>query len=784
MQIVGPKLGSAAGWALVLTLGCTSEFASSPHGNGAGHAGQSSEGGVVDGVAGSTSGSSGRATPAAAGAQSVGSAGGAGGAAAAGADALAAGAAGTGGGGGAGSAGMVELRGGAGQSADSEGSGGAAGGVGASGGGVGASGGVVAGGNESGRGAIETGAGAGGATGGAAGAPTSAACAACLSEGYLCESEECVADETAPQSPSLEGEESTLPSNVLWIWDDVDTATYYEVRFDDGTWVNVGTDLSFESEMPDGPATIEVRACADSCSLPTGFVTQIETLGPLDGPWRGMARPIDISPMGRSVAISCHNCYSAADGTLLSTEEARAKVELALSRQADLIEIDVVSTGTELCASHADVTDCSDRPTLGGLLASEALAASDAALFIEIKEDDSDSLEFAESILGWFNEHRSLVRNGRPIYFRAFAARLPYLLAIKDALVDYPFLEPYVRFGVLYRESDYAAVADFQDAVRADAADQGLDWVEFQHTTSSLRGLSLFAESLGLAVGVWTIPAVDGAVHVTRLREDFDALTTEYRVDQARDALVDTNLLARVDAGLCASPADETVEVYRNEGVLTSNSIAVGVAPTTDAAGTPALHYNAEGEDRFRCDFRFTPPTDPEAGTLLDLGVTTSTRGGYWLSTYVNLDVLDLAEGEVMSLVANSQNAGFALELAGEATRTVLRFGVRVAGAYQYHRYDVSATGLGGGLETLNGTDGYHLVGAYPAEGGTVKLWINGRSEGHEGVFEDAVALSAVNAQVGADPQSPGMLPRYYLDGWLQEATVVDWGSAPSGEAN
>ncbi len=618
-------------------------------------------------------------------------------------------------------------------------------------------------------------------------------CEQCRDDGYLCQTSTCVADPSAPGAPTIDGESSAGHPDLLWVWDSVAGATHYEVSLDGAAWHDVAEALRYSATVDVGLHTVRVRACSDACSLPTGFETRVEYPGRNSGPWLGLARGLPESPMGREVAVSCNDCYRAVDGAILTDEEARSKVDLALSRGADLIELDACWSDSELCVSREDVDDCSDRASLDGIGHSDSLTTSDAALSVEITEADADPTEFAAHLLGFFDVHRALVQNGRPLHVRASESRLPYLLAVADALPAYPFISTYVRLGVVYERTTYAAVGDMQNAVRDDVLGNGLDWVEFDHTTPNLLALVGFSRSLGLGVGLRTIPAVDGAAHITRLREEADALSTEYRVDLARDALVARNLLARVDARLCESPADETVEVFRNDphndGALTSETIPLDVTPTADAVGSPPMRDAPAGGDQYGCYFRFTEATDP--ARVLDLGVTTATRGGYWVSAALNFDNLALAEGELMTIVSNAEAAGFSLELVGRTSGTVLRFCAHVSGDYRCREHTVYVgSGQAGVVDSpigaLNGTDSYHVVGAY-AEG-TLKLWINGQGIDEGDAYTDAVRLSPVHALVGANPQvatqeSPGLPINYFL-GMIQEATVVDWGPVPSGEAN
>lgn len=649
--------------------------------------------------------------------------------------------------------------------------------------------GTGAAGGSGGNGFLRDSAGAGGvgATGtqaGEGGGSGADPCAACAADGYECDGTSCLAAPDAPAAPLVDGEASAGHLDLLWSWATVPGAERYEVRLDGDSWIDVGGSVTFATEVEWGSHSIEVRACAESCSLPSRFDTRVERFGPVTGPWAGLRRALPRSPLGRPVAIGCHSCSVAADGSTLTDGLARAKIERALSRGADLVDVPVSGFGTALalCASPTDTANCLDAATLAGILESDALAASDALLSLEIVEDDAAPRDFARALLDALEQRREFARNGRPVYIRASSERLEALQAVAAALPGYPFLAPYVRLGVAYSPTAHAAVAAFQDALRVEVANHNFGWAELDHTTPNLTSLLGMGRSMGLSFAVSAIPGDDGAVHTTRLREHADLLWSDYRVDWAREAVVATNVLAHVDASRCRSPGDGAIDMFRNVGELTSLGLPVNVTPSADAPGTPSLVYIAEGEDQFGCSLRFRDLGG--SGRFLRLGETVDTsctRGGYLVSATVNFDVLSLEEGQSMVLLGNMDLAGFALALVGTASSTVLRFAVHVDGEYRKHEYEVSAVGLPG-IETINDTETYHLVGAYG--GGAVKLWINGQSAGDGGSYVDGVRLSSLPTLVGADPQAAGALPRFFFEGLIQEATVVDFGLSPSGELN
>lgn len=592
-------------------------------------------------------------------------------------------------------------------------------------------------------------------------------------------------------TPMVTGERSAGHFDLTWLWDAVPDVSHYEVRLaNDEAWLQVDA-TQYTKQVEDwGTYTLQVRACnAEACSDVATFTTEVESLGAPTGPWRGVERSIGHSPLGRAVGVRCAHCFvhdAGADAERTSVD----KVAQAIERGADVVELDVARIGDNLCVTLDPAQDsCSSDSTLEALTTSPAVTDSDAVIWLTLIEETEPPPEFAARLLQELDENRSVVRNGRPLVVQVDHTRLAYVDELHQQAQTFPFVRPYLRFAVSYPRNAWPDVATFQDAIRTDTAGRVVEWVQFGRLTPNLRSLSLFAESLSngdarpLAIVLGEIPADNGAQHVTALREFADSLSAEYRVDQTKAALTKNNVLAMVDAARCESPADTSVEVLRNTGELSAELVPLG-------PDTPALMYVAEGEDQFGCCLDLRAETT--GNRWLDLGVTTPQPrdGGYLVTASVNFDTLTLEDGVSQDIVANSENAGFYLALVGTTEGTFLRFGVHVGGGYQVHEYDMAQTGLGGALETLTGTDTYHLVGSY-APGDPVRLWIDGQSVGEGAAFQEAVKLSTEPALLGADPghfdNAEGesvFTPRLFFDGMLQSASVVSWSQEPSGEAN
>lgn len=74
------------------------------------------------------------------------------------------------------------------------------------------------------------------------------------------------------------------------------------------------------------------------------------------GYWSGVARALPVSPLGNTVAVSCHNCYGNTDAAT------QAQVALALGREFDLIEFDLtLHTDGQVSIEHAGSQEAAAR---------------------------------------------------------------------------------------------------------------------------------------------------------------------------------------------------------------------------------------------------------------------------------------------------------------------------------------------------------------------------------------------------------------------------------------
>lgn len=454
--------------------------------------------------------------------------------------------------------------------------------------------------------------------------------------------------------------------------------------------------------------------------------------------WNGVSRSLPVTPLGNTVAVSCHNCYGTTNSATTT------QVSMALSRDFDLIEFDLtLHADGQVYVEHTDSEDA--HGTFEAALSNTSLQQSNRMLFLEIKESyttaaASDTLMLA--VLRSIRDH-NYATAGRPVFLRAFMNRSQHLVRAKNllALTEFAGIRDYIRFHTLIE-------TDIRNGIRT-TKDLGFDGVELEYRTASLFGPLMQARLLGLGVGVYTTPASMGEVYLSALREDVDFITTDYDRDATAKASSARSLLQ-----------EATSLVYMNTGPQTAYPLTykrtnASDYPVGQSNGTPTLEVLSvtSDEDRVGGSMVFDGTQ-----SLTTWDADNASAGGFLVTAVVNFD--DLSSGATGSLLAKSDAGGFALEQAG----TQLRFGVYVNGAYTYATAPLSA---------FNGTDSYFIVGAYDGAG-AVRLWVNNVERTASASISGGVGLNDSPVVIGADPQG-ATNRRYFFKGKIQQVMVQRW---------
>jgi hypothetical protein len=581
--------------------------------------------------------------------------------------------------------------------------------------------------------------------------------------------------QTSPAMPVIIGEKSSGHNDLYWSWNKPTNTSHFQVQVNQGAVQRITNQFIRLENAVLGVHTVKVKACFqdNTCSDFQSFQSVYEHFGVNNSPsWKGVARQnLTKTALGNQVPLSCHNCYASSLASTIT------KIHTNIDRQADLIELDIVDENDKLCVIHDDLENCSTRGTLSQVLSDTKFKNHDSMLFIEIKERDKSPESFAIQFLNVLNANRDFIKNGRPVFVRIFYNAISYLKAIQNAKKDYPLIQNYLRFSVLYTPRDDLSVAAFQNKINNEVKLNNFHFAEFNFLTRNLLSLFKFTQNLNLGVGLYTLPATHGAkVHIASMREEVNQITTDYHLSSARIVAEQKNTMAYVNSSNCSSSSDSTVSVKKNLRIgVTSTEVDLNKQSQADQFGFPPLLYDSAGEDRFGCslDFRKLNGVTQRA---LNIGHhQPQEKGGFLVSTYVNFDRLDSFPEGTMAIVNSSENGGFVLELITFESKNYIRFGVHINGAYRYHQYNIFDTGLGGIDQVLNGRDGYFLVGAYDGRGG-IYLWINNKLVGSGGTWSGGVTPSSQPTLIGADPQfSSPTKARFYFDGIIQQVSVQRW---------
>lgn len=570
---------------------------------------------------------------------------------------------------------------------------------------------------------------------------------------------ECVDCAQGPDAPEVRGEASAGHPHPTWLWNLPAGATGFRFRLDQGSWEEAAADAtSYTSVAPLEPGShlFEVQALGSGQTSASGAFETVVEYFERPGFWNGVVRELARSPLGNEAAISAHNCYLALIDPVTSLDVTSDVVQEAITRGADLIELDIKDEGGVIHVDHDDDGSVYGAH-LGDVLDDPVLQAADQILFIEIKEKEPTEAFIADllDLLDARREHYA--RNGRPVVLRTFHSKLENL-SLARQLLDagaYPLIEHYVRLSVLFGKDNFPDLATFQEEI-AQAAASGYGMVEFHYQDQDLFGKLVYARSLGLGINVWTVPVSMGEVFVTGLREEVDAITTDWPADKARAAVEEDNVLVYLNAW--DQPHDgDTVTWHKEDGGLSQAGINEPDRPSGEDRGV--------GQGLFGTVLTFEPESSQhlplyDADCLPDSGVL--------VTVAVRFDSLDLEDGETRAILAKSDMAGWTLELhdpPGEGG-ALIRFGVFVDDLYRYAYVPADWV--------LNEADAFFLVGAYDGDG-QVRLWVNNQDGSVVGeVTSGGVVNNDSLALLGADPQGAAK-PRYFFNGAVQQAMVLRW---------
>lgn len=467
----------------------------------------------------------------------------------------------------------------------------------------------------------------------------------------------------------------------------------------------------------------------------------------------GVAQDLPLTPMGHAMAISAHNAYVefwwSPSANLNATLDTLTQ---AINDQADLLELDLVydSLDQAVKVSHQAGGLHLVNARFDDVLASAVLTQATQPLFLELKESQFNA-DYAVALIENLRQYGYL-RAGRPVYLRSFPAGRSNLIHARDYLqINYPELSPYVRFNEIYQTNNDLSALQQQVA---EVAALGFDMVEFNYQTPSLGGHIEYAKSLGLGVGLWTIPADMGEVGLTLFRDEVDVLTTDYDLAAARQVVQDDNQLLYVNSAQTAVTAS-ALTYYRGDETPYSLPLIPPQAPQ--------LFSTQAGQPFFGSVAGFLP------GQRQQLSFYDADQGaanGYLVNVLVRFRQLSIPDGETWAIVNKADAGSFAMELHNPSgiIGPQLRYGVHIDGEYRYVTVNASQ---------FSTDRSYYISGAYDGDG-SVRLYLNSKQIGFGNSYTGGVTVNDSPVVLAADPQGP-VDTRFHADIEVQMLSIQDW---------
>jgi len=222
----------------------------------------------------------------------------------------------------------------------------------------------------------------------------------------------------------------------------------------------------------------------------------------------------------KSIAVSCHNCYSEN-----STEQTLALIQAAINAGADTIELDVITSNlSQLLIAH-------EPNVSGGLLADvitdDLLMESTQILFIELK-DEVMSKSSARELLKLLKQQKD--STGKYSYLNStrfsvirHANGYETLSNVRDVLSEAEFLDiqPFVKLSRIYFPDKSINVEQIHQC--------GFHMVEFDYRIGSqnINKKNQLAQSVGLGVNIFTLDSKNYKSVITELDQNFDSVTIE-----------------------------------------------------------------------------------------------------------------------------------------------------------------------------------------------------------------------------------------------------------------
>jgi len=230
------------------------------------------------------------------------------------------------------------------------------------------------------------------------------------------------------------------------------------------------------------------------------------------------------------LAIACHNCYDNASEYTIETEMI---IESAISHNTDLIELDVVMSDAEGKAAYISHESTTTGPLFSDVIANSLLINASQILFLEIKAQ----LDLKENVRELFRQlmaHK--INDVTYAYFNS--QRFTVIRSIetdktlrrfREVLEENEFeqIRPFIKLSRLFYPKEESAMINEIGQVHS----CGFHMIELDTRIGieSIKSLNAYADTLGLAVNVFTLDESNYSSFVNELKHDVDVITVETR---------------------------------------------------------------------------------------------------------------------------------------------------------------------------------------------------------------------------------------------------------------
>lgn len=264
--------------------------------------------------------------------------------------------------------------------------------------------------------------------------------------------------------------------------------------------------------------------------------------------WQGINSNIpQASDTKNKIAVACHNCYDNNSSDALDTF---LIIESAIESVVDIVELDIVIpelTYQQPMVSHE--LDSTQVP-LESILSNQLLQQSNTILFLEIKGKITnkqyirDVLDVLMTFLDSSTDFTYFNRE-RFVALRSFE-HLTTLRTVRNVLNEnkYSIVKPFIKLSSLhFMKKQSTLLSEVKQSHQC-----GMNLVEFDYRlgVDNIMELNNYAESLGLAVNVFTIDDSNYQEAVSSLKNSIDVITVNSTLDDEHVNTKELSLFERV----------------------------------------------------------------------------------------------------------------------------------------------------------------------------------------------------------------------------------------------